>query len=582
MADEKDGWKDPKRPLFPKEPASQDRLLPASLVIMVLVLLAVPYLSKYFLPQPPPAPTQPSPAKPAAAAPLEPAPRPAGRPARPAPPVSAAKEETFIIETDLYRVALSNRGAVVRSWVLKKYKDTAGKPLELVNVTAAAKVGYPFAIEFKDTRPSAEPNQALFAAKPSPDRLGIDYEYSDGTLVIRKSYQFQKDAYRSQVSSQVTQAGAGLPHLLAWRGGFGDFAVPNPAASQRSLYFDVPAGKLITKDAKAARKGPVTDYGTYSFAGLQDNYFAAVLLPPTNTQLEVRTLSDTTPNAVNAKEEPHVGVAVGGASRNEFRLFAGPKDLELLRKVDARLEYMVDWGWFWFLAKPLFLILNWVNGFLHSYGWSIMAVTVLINFCLLPLRLKSMGSMKKMQSIQPEIAALQAKYKGLGLRDPKKAQQNQEMMELYRKHGINPVGGCLPMLVQIPFFIAFYKVLMVAIEMRGANWLWVTDLSQPEHLAIRILPVAMVISQFVMQKMTPTTTADPTQQRMMLFMPLIFGFMFYQFQSGLVLYWLTSNLVGIAQQWFINKTSLPALTPAPQPVPVKAKGKFKKGGKGKR
>jgi len=377
----------------------------------------------------------------------------------------------------------------------------------------------------------------------------------------------------------VVEKGAGLAHLVAWRGGFGDFAVMNPAGSQHSLYFDLPAGKLITKDSKAAKNGPVTDYGTYSFAGLQDNYFAAVLVPSDGAQLEVRTLSDAVPNPLNPREDPHVGVAIGGGWRQQFRLFTGPKDLDVLRTVDPRLEQVVDWGWFGFLAKPLFLMLSWTNDRLvHNYGWSIVMVTVLINFVLLPLRLKSMKSMKKMQALQPEIAVIQAKYKGLSLRDPKKAQQNQEMMALYKKHGVNPMGGCLPMVLQIPFFIAFYKVLMVAIEMRGANWLWVTDLSQPEHLPIRILPVAMVISQFVMQKMTPTTSADPTQRKMMLFMPLVFGFMFYQFQSGLVLYWLASNSVGIAQQWLINKMTPAAALPAPAP----AKATPKKGGKGRR
>jgi len=183
--------------------------------------------------------------------------------------------------------------------------------------------------------------------------------------------------------------------------------------------------------------------------------------------------------------------------------------------------------------------------------------------------------MKKMQALQPQVAAINAKYKNVGLRDPRKAEQNAELMALYKKHGINPMGGCLPMLLQIPFFIAFYSVLQVAIEMRGASWLWVKDLSRPEDLPIHILPVLMVIAQFVMQKMTPAPGQDPAQQRMMLMMPLVFGFMFYNMSSGLVLYWLTSNIVGIGQQWFINRI-MP--TPAPQPAeaasgPKRGKGK---------
>jgi len=574
MAEAKD---QPKQPLFPKGPSAEDRFQPMLLVILLVIFLAIPYLYQYFAPKPPPRPAEPAAAKPAAPAPETP-PAEKPQPARPVAPVSAQKEEPFVIDTDLYRVTLSNRGALVRSWVLNKHRDSARKPLELVNSAATSKVGYPFALLFKDRQPSIDPNQALFRAKLAPDGLGIDFDYSDGTLAVRKSFQFRKDRYLAQFSSEVMQAGSGLAHLVVWRGGFGDFATLNAAGKQHSLYFDVPAGKLLTKDAKAGRDGPVTDYGTYSFAGLQDDYFAAVLLPAPGTPLEVRTLSDAVAGPLNPKEEPHVGVAVGGGWRQQFRMFTGPKDVDLLRAVDPALERVVDWGWFGLLAKPLFWTLNWTNDRLvHNYGWSIVLVTVIINIALLPLKFKSMKSMKRMQALQPEVQAIQARYKGLSLRDPKKAEQNQEMMALYRKHGVNPMGGCLPMVLQIPFFIAFYKVLTVAIEMRGANWLWVTDLSQPEHLPIRILPVAMVVSQFVMQKMTPTTTADPMQQKMMLFMPLVFGFMFYQFQSGLVLYWLTSNLVGIAQQWIVNR-----VTPAPAPVAPPVKTTPRKGGKGRR
>jgi YidC/Oxa1 family membrane protein insertase len=547
-------------------------------VLMGAILFLTPYFYKTVVP-PPPAKQTPASAKqapekavppPAAAAVKEPAAR--KKPARPgkkqpAPPVqiSAQKEETFLVDTSLYRIVLSNRGAVVRSWVLKKYKDSAGKPLDLVNAVGAGKAGFPLAFEFKDKKPPVDLNQALYAAKPLPDGLGIQYEYADENTVARKSLRFHKDRYLAEFSSEVTLEGAGLPHLVAWRGGFGDPAVPNPAASGRTLCYDLPAAKLITKEAKAARDGPVTESGVYSFAGLEDNYFTAVFLPANNSQIDFRTLSDTVASSLNPKEEARVGAAVGGAARSEFALFVGPKDVDVLRKVDPKLEQVVDWGWFGFIAKPLFLILNWINdAAVHNYGWSIIFVTVIINFALLPLKLTSMKSMKKMQALQPQIAAINAKYKNIGLRDPRKAEQNQEVMELYKKHGVNPMGGCIPMVIQIPFFFAFYKVLMVAIEMRGANWLWVTDLSQPEHLPIRILPVAMVISQFVMQKMTPATSADPTQQKMMLFMPLVFGFMFYQFQSGLVLYWLTSNLVGIGQQWLINKTTPPVVM-APEP-----------------
>jgi YidC/Oxa1 family membrane protein insertase len=199
-------------------------------------------------------------------------------------------------------------------------------------------------------------------------------------------------------------------------------------------------------------------------------------------------------------------------------------------------------------------------------------VTVAISILLLPLRFSSMKSAKKMQTLQPQIAAINAKYKNVSLRDPRNAEKNQEVMALYKKHGVNPVGGCLPMLIQLPFFYAFYKVLAVAIELRGAPWLWVSDLSQPEHLPVRLLPTVMIVTQFFMQKMTPNPTADPSQQKMMMFMPLILGFFFYYQSSGLVLYYLTSNLVGIGTQYFINRLSA---APTPQPAVAGSPKKIK-------
>jgi len=248
----------------------------------------------------------------------------------------------------------------------------------------------------------------------------------------------------------------------------------------------------------------------------------------------------------------------------------------MLKRIDRKLQQVVDFGWFSLLAKPLFLALNWINDrWMHNYGWSIVVITVAINFLLLPLKFTSLKSTKKMQVLQPQIKAINEKYKGLSIRDPRKQQQNQEVMELYKKHGVNPMGGCLPMILQIPFFIAFYKVLTVAIEIRGADWLWVTDLSQPEHLAIRILPVTMIVSQFIMQKMTPTPSTDPNQQRIMMLMPLMMGFIFYGVSSGLVLYWLTSNVVGIGQQWLFNRT-VHAPAPAVESSPVRKKKRSRK------
>ena len=494
--------------------------------------------------------------------------------AAPAPgTIASATEQTYTIETKLYKIVFSNRGATVKSWKLKAYTDGTGQLVELVNQKTAGKTQPAFAYRFTKQWPSLDLNQALFVAKNTP--TSVAFEFSNGLTVARKSFEFKDDSYLSEFHSEILQGGGAINHQVSWPGGFGDFSVASAWGNQRTVYYDATNGKLETKDAKAAKDGPVNSYGNFSFAGLEDNYFAAVFLPPDNGATNLDTLSYKIPVQPDpkeaAKEELFVGAAVGGSGSNHFTVFVGPKDLDLLKRINPKLTQIVDFGWFAFLARPLFLALNWVNdSMVRNYGWSIVLVTVIINLLLLPLRLTSMKSMKKMQLLQPQITAINDKYKGLSMRDPKKAEQNQEVMELYKKNGVNPMGGCMPMLLQLPFFIAFYKVLSVAIEMRGAHWLWVTDLSQPEHLAIRILPVAMIISQFVQQKMTPPAGGDPAQQRMMMFMPLMLGFMFYGVSSGLVLYWFTGNLVGIVQQWLFNRAAHPAVT-APT-VTIKKKG----------
>ena len=440
-----------------------------------------------------------------------------------------------------------------------------------MNTAAFPKVPPAFSLWLKDQQAAAALNGGLYTAHPSADGFGIDYEFSDGKNYARKSFLFSKNSYLSQITTEVKQNGAPTQHLIEWRGGFGDPTILNRTSEQHAVYYDLTAGKLINKDAKAAKDGPVDSAGNYSFAGLDDRFFAFVLLPQDNTSTQVEVVKDDVPGAPGAKEEPHVGVRVGGDSLNRFAMFVGPKDVDLLRKVDPKLQQLIDWGWFGVIAKPIFLALHWLNdNLIHNYGWSIVVITIIINLLLLPLRFTSMRSQKKMQKLQPQIAAINAKYKGLSLRDPKKAAQNAEIMELYKKEGANPMSGCLPMFVQIPILYAFYKVLTVTIELRGAHWLWVTDLSQPEQLAIHVLPIVMVITQFIQQKMTPNPSIDPSQAKMMQFMPLMFGFFFYSMSSGLVLYWLTGNLVGILQQWLINR-SMP--TPPPEALKIAPKKK---------
>jgi YidC/Oxa1 family membrane protein insertase len=563
----------PSKPAGPKKEMSMEQRLLLAFALMGVVLL----VTQWVMPQPPPelkkaaqqetaqpAPkaAQPdsAPAKPAAASSVA-----AAKPAEGAPaqtPVSASAEESPAIETPLYKIVFTNRGALVKSWILKKYKDSTGKPLDLVNDKAIPKTGYALSLTDANARPLSALNNALYAVRLSDDKLRIEFEFSDGKNFAKKAFQFHNDRYRLEFSSSVSLDGKPKAHMVAWRGGFGDVTVIGAAANQYAVHYDLAEQKLVQNAASDAEDAPVANRGAYTFAGLSDAYFAAVALPEASGSFSVTALSDNVPNSIDAKEELHVGVALGGEAENSFTLFVGPKDLDLLQSISPKLTTLVDWGWFEILAKPLFYALNWMNDkYVHNYGWTIIIITVIINFLVLPMKITSLKSMKKMQALQPQMKLINDKYRGMSMRDPKKQQQNEEIMALYKKHGVNPMGGCVPMILQIPFFFAFYKVLTVAIEMRGAEWLWVTDLSRPESLAIRVLPLAMIGSQFVLQKMTPST-GDPSQQRIMLLMPLMLGFMFYGVSSGLVLYWLTGNLVGIAQQWAFNRMG-PAAEAAP-------------------
>ena len=554
----------------------QERLLIAFALIGV-VLMGM----QYFTPAPAPPPAKPpqqqskpsqavtQPATTAAAAP-------GAKPAQPSKPAAGAgvivadQDGTAVVETDLYRITFSNRGAVVRSWILKKFKDSNGKLLELVNPQANGKTVFPLAVRFHVDQSAEVLNSAPYVMTLTPDRLRIDFEYSQGEWYARKSLSFQQSSYLTRVTSEVRNSGQPKPHLLYWRGGFGDASVVGAAASQMSVRYDVAAGFHQLTGAEVGN--PQAHRGRFTFAGITDSFFAAVALADTNRDFEIHSMSDQLEHPKDKKLEANVGVAVGGEAINSFQLFVGPKDTKLLASISPRLEQLVDFGYFTLLAKPLFLALRWLNdNLVHNYGWAIVVATVIINILLLPLKYTSLKSMKKMSSLQPQIAAINDKYKGLSLTDPKAQNKNQEVMDLYKKHGVNPMGGCVPMGLQIPFFIAFYNVLSRAIELRGAEWLWVTDLSRPENLALRVLPIAMIASQFIMQKMTPATTADPSQQKVMQLMPIMMGFMFYGVSSGLVLYWLTGNLVGIAQQWFFNRISA-----APVVAPPVAAQKKKK------
>ncbi len=308
--------------------------------------------------------------------------------------------------------------------------------------------------------------------------------------------------------------------------------------------------------------------GTYDFAGIEDLYFATVYLPPfaangdlapTPITLTSWTYQHDTINADGKTETEIVSEIAGGVAESgplNLRVYVGPKSIDGLKAVRPPLNSLVQFGYWGFIAEPLFYSLQWLHRYVPNYGWAIVLITIFIKMLMFPLKVKSMRAMQKMQKVAPEVKMIQDRYKKYSMRDPKKAEMNKEVMEVYSREGINPLGSCWPTLIQMPIWFGLYRMLANTIELRHAAWFgWIHDLSA--HDPYYILPVIMAVSMFLMQKMTPTPGMDPTQAKMMGFMPLMFGGMFALSPSGLALYILTSNGVGIVQQWYLLRTSPP-------------------------
>jgi YidC/Oxa1 family membrane protein insertase len=318
-------------------------------------------------------------------------------------------------------------------------------------------------------------------------------------------------------------------------------------------------------------------------AGLEDKFFASIFLPDSPDQVALRLArQEWSPPEWTEKDKPkalNATLVETQPKALEFRLFVGPKSVDVLKSVNPPLDSLVDFGWFSIIAKPMFIALRYIyDHWVHNWGWAIVLLTFLITTAMFPLKLKSLRSAQEMQKVAPIVKGIQDKYKNYKFNDPRKQKMNEEVMKVYSEHGINPLGGCLPMLLQMPFLYGFYRVLDLSIELRHAPWmLWVKDLSAPDRLpimgfAVPVLVILMTIATYVSQRMTPQPTADPAQQRMMMMMPLFMGFMFYRFASGMVLYWLTSSVVQIIQQVFINRRM-----PRPPMLPVARKPAEAKG-----
>jgi YidC/Oxa1 family membrane protein insertase len=473
-------------------------------------------------------------------------------------PTGAAGETKTKIETSMYEAVWSNKGGVLVSWKLKKHLDSAKKPLELVPKAAEITGIFPFSL-MEDASSSlplldfaalkTDPlNGALYETTASDQSIKdgekgeIRFRYSDGRdLEAEKIYTFTGGRYDFQVEVRITRAGKPVEPRLLWGPGLG-----NPMSEELKKSFGAGGGMTAlastntyrVDEAKYKPEQSLINFTTW--AAYDDNYFCALFLPATEAGSAALLRKD-------GETFPYYYLAVSRPGR----VFIGPKDYDILGAFGHEAKKLVRFGTFGIFAEGLFAVIKAIHKAVPNWGWSIIILTLLIKIVFFPLTYQSTKSMAKMAELQPKIKALRNKYKNAKRDIAQRREMNEEMMKLYKQHGVNPAGGCLPLLIQIPFFFGIFSMLRAAIEFRQSPWLlWIGDLSVRDPLYVT--PILMGITQFISQKMTPTS-ADPAQARMMLIMPAVMTIFFMNFQSGLVLYWLTSNVLQIGQQYLMNR-----------------------------
>ncbi len=545
------------------------RLLLVFALTFLVIILFQPLLKKY-LPQS----AAPAPETPVAVQPSTPATASATTPRVSVPATGvttqASTESETVVENDLYRVTFTNRGGQVKSWILKTYKDEHGNPLELVSKSAEA-YGYPLSLWTYDETQRNKLNSVLYVASESGKLnapANLTFEYADQDVSVRKSFSFDH-TYLVHLETAVTSKGSQVTALPMWPAGFGDqSSLSSYAASRVEHQYGDKTERLDIKKIS----GGATLPGPFNWAGVVDQYFAAVFLPDDIQNAALVTLRhqvDVPKDPRNPKPGETVkadvlGVGVGNLRGPSVqRMYVGPKSLGVLESVPVPtlagapqdLRALINFGFFGVIARPLFLWLKWTYGWVHNWGWAIVIQTLIINLALLPLRVSSMKSALKMQKVAPQIKAIQEKYKKYSMRDPRKQEMNQEVSALYKAEGVNPVGGCLPMIIQMPFLFAYYSMLGAALDLRQAPWLWIRDLSSPDPW--HLLPIGIIITMLLTQRMTPQPGMDPSQQKMMTFMmPVMLGVISWNLAAGLCLYWSEGNLIAIVQQAVMNRTSL--------------------------
>ncbi|MCX7973016.1 MAG: membrane protein insertase YidC [Candidatus Aminicenantes bacterium] len=464
------------------------------------------------------------------------------------------EEKEITVTTSLYTAKWKNRGAVLTSWRLNRYLDETNQPLEVVSSLAELLKVYPLSLRLEDKSLENVANQAIY--RESKDSLSLadgekgelKFYYSDGKSVyIIKTFIFRGGSYDFEVEISLYKDGRQVDFLVIWGPGIGYHQLPGGKIGSLesggvAFYWPPKVLRLAEKKLKEQK----VEYTSLLWAAYEDNYTAALFLFPEN-QGRAHFFKESI--ALPETGQTISGYFLGTNPPKIIRI--GPKEIDSLKSFGYETKKLINFGFFGAIVEVLLLGLKAFYRFIPNWGVAIILMTLVVKIIFFPLTYSSTKSMAKMQELQPKIKALQAKYKKARRDLEERRKLNEEMMRLYKEHGINPAAGCLPILIQLPVFIAFYRLLVIAIELRRSPFiLWIKDLSSRDPYYI--LPILMGITQYISQKMVPTS-ADPTQRRLTLIMPIFMTIIFINFQSGLVLYWLTNNVLQIIQQYLMNR-----------------------------
>ena len=483
------------------------------------------------------------------------APAVAGAAAVPGAAAAPAKSETVTITTDVLKAEIASVGGELRRLELLKHKDTQDPTKNVVLFDASPSRTY---LGQTGLIGGAFPNhRTSYTIEPGSRTLDSGNEVKlvmtaeQGGVKLTKTYTFHRGDYTIGVKHDVTNvSGAPVAPSLYEQLVRDDGKLPGDSKfystfTGPAVYTDADKFQKLTFDKIGSGKDSHATKSDNGWIAMIQHYFVSAFVPPEKAPREIFTKKMDNNLFAVGNILPMGTIAPGATVSMDTRLYSGPQESATLEKIAPGLDLVKDYGWLTIVAKPIFWLMTQIHGILGNWGWTIIVLTILIKLAFFPLSAASYRSMAKMKLVTPRMTAIRERHKG----DPTK--MNQAMMELYKTEKINPLGGCLPIVVQIPVFIALYWVLLASVEMRNAPWLgWIHDLASPDPFYI--LPVLMAVSMFIQTKLNPTPP-DPVQAKVMMFMPIIFSVMFFFFPSGLVLYWVVNNILSITQQWFITR-----------------------------